>query len=154
MPRMTACFSLSGRNRSTTSIAEPNSISWMARRSFSSAAQAYISSMVFGSASASKRPSALPGPVLHAYRLAMAITASMPCFSLRWVIIAIGSLWKIIASSPFSPRLTDMISDSMVGRVSRPSSLLIFCAVGKRTDPAISYLKPSISSTVADMPPL
>lgn len=86
----------------------------------------------------------------------MAITASIPCFSLRWVIIAIGSLWKIIASSPFSPRLTDMISDSMVGRVSSPpSSLLIFCAVGgKRTEPAISYLNPSINSTVAAMPPL
>ena len=31
-----------------TSIAEPNSVSWMARRSDSFVAQAYISSMVFG----------------------------------------------------------------------------------------------------------
>jgi len=154
MPRITACFSLSGTNRSTTSIAEPNSISWMARRSFSSAAHAYISSMVFGSASASKRPNAFRGPVLQPYSSAMPMTASMPCFSDRCVIIAIGSLWKIIASSPFSPMLTDMISFSMVGSESRPSSELIFGAVGKRTEPAISYLKPSISSTVAAMPPL
>ncbi len=50
--------------------------------------------------------------------------------------------------------LTDMISVSMVGSESRPSSELIFGAVGNRTEPAISYLKPSISSTVAAMPPL
>ena len=50
--------------------------------------------------------------------------------------------------------LTDMISFSITGRVSSPSSLLIFDAVGNRIDPAISNRKPSMSSTVAAMPPL
>ena len=59
-----------------------------------------------------------------------------------------------MGSSPFSPMLTDMISFSITGRVSSPSSLLIFDAVGNRIDPAISNRKPSMSSTVAAMPPL
>ena len=43
---------------------------------------------------------------------------------------------------------------SITGRVSSPSSLLIFDAVGEADRPAISNWKPSMSSTVAAMPPL
>ena len=74
-----------------TSIADPNSISWIARRSASLAAQAYISSRVLGGLRASKRPSARAGPWLHMISSAIPVTASMPCFSLRWVISCIGS---------------------------------------------------------------
>ena len=74
-----------------TSIAEPNSVSWMARRSDSFVAQAYISSMVLGGWRTSKRPSALAGPWLQAMSSAMPMTASLPCFSARWVMSSIGS---------------------------------------------------------------
>ena len=66
-------------------------MSWMAWRSFSSAAQAYISSMVLGGSKASKRPNAFRGPVAQPYNWAIPITASMPCFSVISVIIFIGS---------------------------------------------------------------
>jgi hypothetical protein len=58
-----------------------------------------------------------------------------------------------MASSPASPMLTLITSASTVGRVSRPRSLVSTLGVGNCTDPAISYRKPSISSTVAAMPP-
>ena len=49
--------------------------------------------------------------------------------------------------------LVDITSGSTVGRVSSPRSLVIWLAVGNCTEPAISYRKPSINSTVAAMPP-
>ncbi|RFZ51655.1 hypothetical protein MSS4_01543 [Mycobacterium marinum] len=49
--------------------------------------------------------------------------------------------------------LVDITSGATVGKVSSPSSLLIWLAVGNCTDPAISKWKPSISSTVAAIPP-
>ena len=73
------------------SIAEPKITSWIAVRSASFAAHAYISSMVLGGVRTSKRPSAFAGPWLQPIKPAMPATASVPCLSARWVMNCIGS---------------------------------------------------------------
>ena len=56
-------------------------------------------------------------------------------------------------SSPTPRSDTDITSRSTVGSVSRPSSRLTVAEVGICTEPAISNLKPSKSSTVEAIPP-
>ena len=73
------------------SIAEPNITSWIAVRSASLAAHAYISSSVFGGVRTSKRPSAFAGPCDHPISPAIPATASIPCLSARWVMNFMGS---------------------------------------------------------------
>src|SRR6476660_7032823 len=78
----------------------------------------------------SKRPSAFAGPWLKPIRPAMAATASVP------------------------PRLADITSASTVGSESSPRPFAIWLGIGNCTEPAISLRKPSMSSTVAAIPPV
>ena len=83
MLRTGACFDLSGRKRSTTSMTLPNMAVRIASRSASFAAQAHISSSDRGGRRTSKRPMARAGASAHAATSAMPSTASIPSVSPR-----------------------------------------------------------------------
>ncbi len=112
MLRTGACFTGSGRKRSTTSMTLPNMATRRASRSASFATPAHISSSDFGGLRTSKRPMARAGASAHAATSAMPRTASIPRVSPRCSSRRSGSEYKRMGGASSAPMLADCTSGS------------------------------------------
>ena len=110
----------------------------IASRSFSLAAQANISSSVFGGWRTSKRPSARPGAWAQSMISARPSTASRPRCSDRCSTSRSGSVWKSIGAWSPMPMLAERTAGSKIGHSPNPSSSKIWLGSGNCTEPASS----------------